>query len=328
MSAFLVACIIAYGYHGIREKAGKNSEGKPFRAVIIQGNIDQSVKWNPEYQKRTLAIYRRLSEAAACFNPQIIIWPETAVPFFFQDGSPLSQQVLEVAKTTHATILFGSPAYDKEKGIILYYNRAYAVSGEEIAGYYDKVHLVPFGEYVPLKRYLPFVHRLVPAAGDFSAGRTLKPITTADLRLGALICFEAIFPDIARRLTIAGTDLLVNITNDAWFGRTSAPYQHLSMAVFRSIENGLPMVRAANTGISAIILSDGRVFDRTGLFSRDVLKGEIKLTRKKTFYSHYGDIFAIIITIITILRCGYIVITRRRKSHDLYRNSRENRFPQ
>jgi len=312
LTSFLIGFTLLYGYHNLKEKADISSKGKVLRAVIVQGNIDQSLKWNPDYQEKTLAIYNRLSGKFVDFKPQIIIWPETAVPFFFQDRSYLSKEVFNAAKITNSNILFGSPAYLKNKDSIIYYNRAYIISENRVFDYYDKVHLVPFGEYVPLKKYLPFVHRLVPAAGDFSPGKNVKPINAPDSKIGVLICFEAIFPDISRKHADQGAELLVNITNDAWFGRTSAPYQHLSMAVFRCVENALPMARAANTGISAFILANGKIVNKSGLYVREALKQEIKLKQNKTFYSQFGDIFAILISIIVIIRFFWILIIKRR----------------
>ena len=307
LTCLLIGFILVYGYHNLKEKADMDSKGKGLRTVIVQGNIDQSIKWNPDFQEKTLAIYRELSEKSLDFRPQIIIWPETAVPLFFQDKSYLSKEVFKAAKIANSNILFGSPAYLRDKGTIHYYNRAYIISEDRELGRYDKVHLVPFGEYVPLKKYIPFVHRIVPAAGDFSPGKRVKPINVPDLDIGVLICFEAIFADISRKLAIQGAELLVNITNDAWFGHTSAPYQHLSMAVFRCVENGLPMARAANTGISAFILADGRIVDKSGLFVTDALQKEINIRHNKTFYSQFGDIFAIILLLATIIRFFWIL---------------------
>ena len=307
LTCLLIGFILVYGYHNLKEKADMDSKGKGLRTVIVQGNIDQSIKWNPDFQEKTLAIYRELSEKSLDFRPRIIIWPETAVPLFFQDKSYLTKEVFKTAKIANSNILFGSPAYLRDKGTIHYYNRAYIISGDRELGRYDKVHLVPFGEYVPLKKYIPFVHRIVPAAGDFSPGKRVKPINAPDLDIGVLICFEAIFADISRKLAIQGVELLVNITNDAWFGHTSAPYQHLSMAVFRCVENGLPMARAANTGISAFILADGRIVDKSGLFVTDVLQKEINIRHNKTFYSQFGDIFAIILLLATIIRFFWIL---------------------
>ncbi|MBW2332045.1 MAG: apolipoprotein N-acyltransferase, partial [Deltaproteobacteria bacterium] len=160
---FLVGCVLVYGYSRLKEKADNNVKGKELRVMIVQGNIDQSLKWDSDFQEETLSIYKKLSLESADFKPQLIIWPETALPFFFQDASHLSKEVFEVARITNANILFGSPAYVKDKDSILYYNRAYMISKSRVFDYYDKVHLVPFGEYVPLKKCIPFVHRLVTA---------------------------------------------------------------------------------------------------------------------------------------------------------------------
>jgi apolipoprotein N-acyltransferase len=307
----LVGATLFYGYHNLNEVSESGTKERELRAVIAQGNIDQSIKWDKGFQEETVAIYYNLSAQAAHFRPHIIIWPETAIPFYFQDFSYLSQVVYNAAKTVNSKILFGSPAYEKENDTILYYNRAYVLSGEETFDYYDKVHLLPFGEYVPIKKYLPFLHRIAPAAGDFTPGKRLKPLEAHNLRIGALICFESIFPDISRKLALQGAEFLVNITNDAWFGRTSAPYQHLSMAALRCVETGLPMARAANTGISAFILENGEIVKRSRLFSREILTHEIKLRRHTTFYSQYGDIFVIILLIITATWSLFIVIVKK-----------------
>jgi apolipoprotein N-acyltransferase len=246
------------------------------------------------------------------FRPHLIIWPETAVPFYFQDNSPLSKEVSRVPEKTNSKLLFGSPAYIRDKNRIQYYNRAYVISEDRVFDYYDKVHLVPFGEYVPLKRYLPFIRRLVPAAGDFSPGQSPKLVGTPDLQIGVIICFEAIFPDISRNHAAHGAQLLVNLTNDAWFGHTSAPYQHLSMAVLRCVENGLPMARAANTGISAIILASGKIVIESELFATEVLQKELNLNQTKTFYSQFGNVFAILLCAITILRLFWRLGKKRR----------------
>jgi apolipoprotein N-acyltransferase len=312
LTSLLIGLMLIYGFHRVKVKAEMSSYGQRIRLVIVQGNIDQSIKWNPEFQERTVALYTRLSVESGDLRPDLIIWPETAVPFYFQNNSPLSKEVLSVPEKTRSILLFGSPAYIRDKSGIQYYNRAYIISEGRVLDYYDKVHLVPFGEYVPLKRYLPFFHRLVPAAGDFSTGRNRKPIGTPDLQTGVIICFEAIFPDISRYHATHGAQLLVNLTNDAWFGRTSAPYQHLSMAVLRCVENGLPMARAANTGISAFILASGEIISSSELFARAVLHKELNLNQNKTFYSQYGDIFAILLLVLVILKFLWRLGKKRR----------------
>jgi len=298
----IVALTLFYGYHHLKGTSQDAGTERKLRVAIAQGNIDQSIKWDEDYQYRTLSIYDTLSQGSTPFQPHLIVWPETAVPFFFHDNIDLSRSVYRVARITGADILFGSPAYETKRHTISYYNRVYLLHDDGQYVYYDKVHLLPFGEYVPLKRFLPFVHRLVPAAGDFTPGTRLKTLSTSDLLIGPLICYEAIFPELSRELASKGAELLVNVTNDAWFGRTSAPYQHLCMAVLRCIETRLPMARAANTGLSAFILSDGRIVKQSGLFTRDLLTHELRLGQHhKTFYSQYGDIFAIILLLGTII---------------------------
>jgi apolipoprotein N-acyltransferase len=178
-------------------------------------------------------------------------------------------------------------------------NSAFLLSPDgKIAGKYDKVHLVPYGEYVPLRKFFPFINKLVAGIGDFRKGEGNNPIKFGNHALGILICYEGIFPELSREYKEKGANLLVNITNDAWFGRTSAPYQHLSMTVFRAVENRTFLVRSANTGISAIISPSGKIIKKTGLFERTVLRGSVKLLDRKTIYALYGDIFVYICLIL------------------------------
>jgi len=301
ITVLMVGVALFYGYYHVRQTPQGGKGARRFSAAIAQGNIDQSMKWDEDFQHATVSIYSALSRKSAPFQPHLIVWPETAVPFFFQDNIHLSQFVYRAARISGADILFGSPAYETKGHTISYYNRVYMLRGDGEFDYYDKVHLLPFGEYVPLKRFLPFVHRLVPAAGDFTPGTRLKTLTSGDLLVGPLICYEAIFPELSRELALQGADLLVNATNDAWFGRTVAPYQHLSMAVLRCVETRLPMARAANTGVSAFILPNGKIAKQSGLFTRELLTYELRLGHDTTFYSHYGDIFAIIVLSGTII---------------------------
>jgi apolipoprotein N-acyltransferase len=293
---------ILYGdYRLSRDISGPGAE--PMGVAIVQGNIDQSVKWDEDYQDKTLSLYTNLTQITYTFKPQLIVWPETSVPFFFQDYPGSVEQIYSIPVESGGHIIFGSPAYEREGGEIKYFNRAYFLSTTGTTSYYDKVHLVPFGEYVPLKRFLPFVNRLVQAAGDFSPGKDIVPLKAEDLALGPLICYEAIFPELARTHVKKGAEILVNLTNDAWFGMTSAPYQHLIMSVFRAVENRKPLIRAANTGFSAFIDPYGRITLIGTLFSEEVLIGKIKAgSDSMTFYSRYGDIFIYIILLLCLIK--------------------------
>ena len=304
---------LIYGHHRLSEAEIAGEDQKPIKIAIIQGNIDQSIKWNPAYQEKTINTYRRLTRTTHSFMPNLVVWPETSVPFFFLDNKELSHEVIKVSKESGADLIFGSPAYSREKGITKYYNRAYHLSPNgDVSGYYDTVHLVPFGEYVPLKRFLPFINRLVQAAGDFASGEKIAPLRLSYTSPGILICFEIIFPDLARTQAKKGAKILINMTNDAWFGMTSAPYQHLSMAVFRAVENGRPMVRAANTGFSAFIGPQGKILARGELFREEVLKKEVRWGDSSLrFYTRYGDLFALAILVISLIRLLYLLCYNR-----------------
>ncbi|MBW2121275.1 MAG: apolipoprotein N-acyltransferase [Deltaproteobacteria bacterium] len=294
--AILAGGILSYGYLRIESETRRTSSQTPIRVGIVQGNIDQSLKWDKAYQRETLRIYQTLTREIAHNHPDLIIWPETAVPFFFPYDQPFTRMVRNVARETGAPLLFGSPFYEVDNQRIRYFNSAYLVSPEgKIGGRYDKIHLVPFGEYVPLARFLPFIEPLVESVGNLVSGsNTLGTVVFSipRARFGVLICYEIIFPGLTRRFIGRGADFLVTITNDAWFGKTSAPYQHFSMAVFRAVENRTYVARAANTGISGIIDSTGRIILETEIFSRVAVSGEVFLREAKTFYTRYGDLFA------------------------------------
>jgi apolipoprotein N-acyltransferase len=206
----------------------------------------------------------------------------------------LTAETLELVRTSGVHFLLGSPSFRRTGQGIRYYNSAYLVGPTgKVVGKYDKVHLVPYGEYVPLKRYFPFLGKIVEAVGDFDSGQKGQVLSWGNERIGMLICFEAIFPELARSMVQNGAQLLINITNDAWFGKSSAPYQHLSMVVFRAVENHLVVARAANTGISAYVDPVGRLLDQTPLFEEAMRSRALPMMSHKSFYARHGDIFAI-----------------------------------
>jgi apolipoprotein N-acyltransferase len=263
------------------------------RVALIQGNIAQEIKWDRKFQQQTTEKYARLSVAAKQETPALVVWPETATPFYFPFHATLSRIVIDAVKNTGADFLIGSPSFREKAGELAYYNSAYLVASDgSVKGRYDKVHLVPFGEYVPFKRYLPFLGKIVEQVGDFRAGRQGANLNWRGRGLGVLICYESIFPVLARAQVAAGADLLVNITNDAWYGRSSAPFQHFSMAVFRAVENRRPLVRAANTGISGFVDAAGRVTDASALFVDAVLTRPVSLVKVPALYTRIGDAFA------------------------------------
>ena len=288
----LLMGIFIYGNLRISEVQAKLKIAPSLDIALIQGNIDQSIKWNPQNQQETLTTYKFLSNLKPASSSGLIVWPETAVPFYIQDMDARSRQVYQVAKDTGHWLLFGSPSYLKEQNNTSYLNSAFLISPEgRISGRYDKVHLVPYGEYVPLRSVFPFIGKLAVGVGDFRGGEDYHPLAMNNHQIGVLICYEAIFPEASRSYKNMGAELLVNITNDAWFGFSSAPYQHLSMTVFRAVENRLYLLRAANTGISAIVNPAGEIVAHSALFVRTSLLGKVRFIDTRTFYMAYGDAF-------------------------------------
>ncbi len=281
----LIALLAGYGLVRVSEPVPETGS---INVGIIQGNIDQSVKWDPAFQEETVRRYVSLSDQEAEeYAPDLIVWPETALPFYFQDTDVLGSQVLALAKRREVHILAGSPAYSKDMPANRYYlhNRAYLIGPKGIVDYYDKEHLVPFGEYIPFGEYLPFLSKLVQGVGDFMPGVKAGPIKAGRLAPGILICYETIYPELAQARVENGADVLVNISNDAWFGRSSAPWQHLHLSVLRAVEQGRYLIRATNTGISAVIDPRGRILATTGLFKTQTLHvKKVGLVREKTWY--------------------------------------------
>jgi len=298
---------LTYGNFRLSDNSLEKNNKESLTASIIQGNIDQSVKWDPAFLESTMDKYITLTRSALNQAPDLVLWPESAAPFFFQDNTSSTGDIYALAKETAAWMIFGCPAYEQHDLRMIYFNRVCLVSPDgALAGYYDKKHLVPFGEYVPFRRLIPFVNRLVISEGEFSPGRESGLLKMSDISAGALVCYEAIFPDLARRQAKNGAGIFVNLTNDAWFGLTSAPHQHLSMCVFRSVENRRPFIRAANTGFSAFIDPYGRITGKSALFTEEVLKGEVRTDCSGlTFYSKYGDVFVYAILIICLIKFSH-----------------------
>ena len=271
-----------------------------FRAGIAQGAVDQSVKWEPSNQLETLRIYEGLTVEARAAGAKAVIWPETAAPFFYGWEGELSRRVDGIAARTGIPLIFGAPWYDPAGGG-KFYNSVFHVDGRGVlAGRYDKRRLVPFGEYIPLRRALFFLQKLTVGAEDFSSGTTPSVFIVEGARVSASICYEAIFPGILRDAVRQGATVLVNVTNDAWFGDTVAPHQHLAMARMRCVELRRPMLRAANSGISAFIDSGGGIAASAALFRRAVLVAEVRPGTASTLYAKTGELFGISCIIISL----------------------------
>ena len=266
---------------------------------IVQANIDQAHKWDTAYRVETLKRYRRLTDTVSP-ESDLILWPEAATPFMFEQEPDYRSLVTGMTQDAGVPLLFGSPALRRERdGTPYLLNSAYLLDRSgAITGRYDKQHLVPFGEYIPLERILFFLDKLVVGIGDFHPGPGPTLLSFArepdqrQTRFGVAICFEVIFPDLVRRLAREGADFLITITNDAWFGDTVAPHQHFGMVVFRAVENRMAFARAANTGVSGFIDPTGRILTATPIFTEHAAIGSIPLSAPSTLYTRFGDVFA------------------------------------
>jgi apolipoprotein N-acyltransferase len=298
-----MAVALIFGSWRVHKLTTAVPEGS-LKVALVQGDIPQSLKWNPTFLETSFEIYRGQSQAAAQRGADLIVWPEAAAAFFFQpddrypaqfaDDAAYRQKLLDLAGRTGEPILFGAPALGVEDDRVGFYNRAYLVTGRgQVEGWYDKIRLVPFGEYVPLRKLLGgLVNRVVVGFGDMFAGRAQTLFAVNGAKLAVLICYESVFPNLTRTAVKEGADILVNITNDAWYGTSSAPYQLLAMAAVRSVETKAPMVRVANTGISAVIQPDGTITARTALFKRQTEIEHVYWHQVRTVYVEVGDVFA------------------------------------
>jgi apolipoprotein N-acyltransferase len=300
----------ALGYGRWRMAAVDASLTPGLRVGLIQGNIPQEVKWDPAMRQATLERYERLTREAAAQGAELIVWPEASAPFIFDEEPDYQTAIRSLAVETHSYLLFGSPAIAHGARLPALLNSAYLLNPDGTTqARYDKLHLVPFGEYVPLGPLLGFVNKLVSGIGDFIPGSGPVPMDVKNHQLSVAICFEIIFPEFVRQSAQSGARIIATITNDAWFGRSAAPLQHFSMAVFRAIENRAPVIRAANTGISGFIDADGRIGLTSGLFVEAALVDTIQVSPVRTVYTRIGDIFAIGCG---ILVAAVILIGRRR----------------
>ncbi len=309
----------------------RQSPAKPAREIsvsVIQGNIPQVEKWNAEVKSEIIMRHIELSKLAAAGKPDLIVWPESAWPGIF-NLDPEAEKILDYIRSAKTSFLIGSPYEERsnefqQMGRI--FNSAYLInpSGETIERY-DKIRLVPFGEFVPLAPLFnlfgleKYAYSL--GVGDFSAGSDFKIFRLkaegGESRFSTLICFEDVFPELSRQFAKRGAEFLIVITNDAWFGKSAAPYQHLQASVFRAIENGVPVIRAANTGVSAFISPSGEVVDRVkdsrasdtwiaGGLTRSVVLGV-----QPTFYQKAGWLFPGLCVILLLGAVSWLKFSRR-----------------
>ena len=295
-----VSLVIVHGYYVL----SRPPKGEEVKLSVVQGNIEQAQKWDKRYASAIMQIYSDLSNLASKDSPELIIWPETATPRAINLDKKLYSQVKRVAQSTATPFLLGSAQLVKfkvnEPKNFKYLNSAYLIApdlNKKNDKRYDKTRLLPFGEYLPHKEKIPWAHINVPDVGHYLPGKEYTVFSLDTFRFAATICWENIFPDLVRKFVNNGAQFIVNLSNEAWFGKSAAPYQFLSMSVFRALENRIYIVRCANTGISCFIDPCGRVIDRVrdekglDIFVRGVLTGSITLLENKSFYTRFGEWF-------------------------------------
>ena len=302
LSIILVSAIIFVFYYGMNA-IGKYSmpvENKRggIDIAIIQGNIDQNEKWDEHYLGKTLGVFYGLTRELRT-SPDLLIWPETAITLSLNENPVVRDNICRFVKTTGSPLVTGVLESENNK----YYNRAILVSRQgEIAGKYDKIHLVPFVEAVPKFFYviMPFLKQVVPGE-DFTPGETFAVFSLPKGNFSCCVCFESIFPGHIRRFAKGGASFLVNVTNDAWFGKTSAPYHHFAINVFRAVENRMEIARAANSGISGFIDKTGTPAYYTRLYTCGIIRSYLTPRTNTTFYTRFGDVFAFACLIASLL---------------------------
>jgi len=293
LAILCLSSTLIYGYVRLGQIERLSAEAPQLTAGLAQGNIPQAEKWDPAFQIASTKQYIKLSGQLGPQKPDLIVWPETATPFYLFHNQALTRMVQRGVQNAGSAHIIGSPAVRKSDDGIAYFNSAYLLDpqGNPLARY-DKAHLVPFGEYVPFKKWLPFLGKIVAQVGDFHAGPPGGILEYDGHRIGPLICYDGIFPNLARAAVNNGADLLVNLTNDAWYGRTSAPYQHLVQYVFRAVETRRSLIRATNTGISGFIHPTGRIENTTRLFESATRIQPVACLKTRSLYVRVGDAFA------------------------------------
>jgi apolipoprotein N-acyltransferase len=269
---------------------------------VMQPAIEQPLKWDPQYTVRTLDIYFALTRRAAAEHPDLIVWPETASPTLLRRDADLLSALRSVSSTLGVPLVVGSVDVDDVVPDRIY-NTAFLVTSRGITHRYDKIHLVPFGEYVPLG-LIGVVRKWAEFVSQMEAGSRAVVFPDPPTPFGIVICYEGIFPELFRDFVRGGARVMLNMTNDAWFGRTSGPWQHLSMYPLRAVEHRIAIARAANTGVSAFIAPTGQIIRRMPLFDRGVMTERLDLRVGTTLYTRFGDWIAYLAMAVTAALAG------------------------
>jgi apolipoprotein N-acyltransferase len=292
----------------------------PLRVGLVQANIAQADKWDPRQARRIITTYMAMSRDVVKRGAQYVIWPESSTPAMFEEDQPTNETVRGLAAELRVPLLFGSDQFERGADP-RYYNSAFLVGPDgRTQAVYRKIQLVPFGEFFPLQKWLSFVSPLVERAAPFAAGTSVVMLPAGTHQASTAICYEVVYPRLAREAVLRGSELLTTITNDAWYGETSAPFQHFAMASMRSIEQGRYLARAANTGVSGIVDPYGRVTERSRVFEQVGLVGEVRFIQTRTVYATMGDVVPW--TGLAVVAAALLAVRRRWPAHGSKSNRR------
>ena len=290
--------------------------GRDIRISLVQGNIEQNKKWDPRYAKYIMQTYADLTMQVSKENPTLIIWPEAATPRSINLDKRVYRGVKEIQKKSGTYLLFGSSSHQKfrmgQNLRVQLHNSAFLMGPEDQSKLqrYDKIRLLPFGEYLPYKDRVPWSWINIPKLADYVRGKEYTVFEFNGLRFGVNICWEVGFPELNRQFVKNGAQFMVNLTNMAWFGKSAAPYQMLTASVFRAVENRVFMVRCSNTGISCFIDPYGRIVSRVknkngeDIFVRGVLTDTVIPMDSRTIYTRYGEWF---VWLSIIISAGFLI---------------------
>jgi apolipoprotein N-acyltransferase len=301
-TVMIIAAASIWG--GQRMAENRLTQGVPVRVGLIQGNIAPVDKWNPARAGMIVDRYEQLTRQAVANGAEFVLWPESSTPFNFQDD-PGTDAIRSMVRELRTPLLLGSDEVERDSTGVRSYNSGFMLDTVgNTAAVHRKIHLVPFGEFLPYRRLLSFLGPLVDGVSAFSPGERVSMLPVREHMVSTAICYEVAFPSLMREAVRQGSELLTTITNDGWFGESSAAYQHFDMAAMRAVEQGRYLVRAANTGISGIVDPYGRVLIRTKLFETTTVVGEARFVHERTLYARIGDLVALVATVITVLALG------------------------
>lgn len=319
--AAVFAAVLAYGWFRLHQAPPEPLA--QLQAGIVQGNIPQDEKWQRGAARRIISVFREGTQALEAKGADLIIWPEASWPLETKYDEP---QLRFDMGNSRADLLFGSISRSRASSLTAekepFHNTAILAEADgRVLDYYHKVHLVPFGEYIPFEKVIFFAKKLTAQVGHLLPGEGYYPMKYRDRLLGVLICYEDIFPEIARTMAAEGAQALINITNDAWYGRSSAAFQHQVFSQFRAVETRRALVRASNTGISSAIDRWGRILWQGGLFTREDFLTALPLYADRTIYVRTGDL----LPFAALAFCGVFLTLALLRRNPL--NSRHNTRP-